>query len=171
MLPDGRVVWAVPAFLHHYVFTRLTPEGQKKGLSRGSEGSGGEGFAQEEKGGKGSDGWTPSSPSARKARFVGLLFVHPRLTEILSVRAALLSEVVPGPMVVPPSPWKSFWGPGPYLTSRFPLMRTLPSHRAIVDAALKESLSGGGGGAARTRAPPSHPQTTPSTTLGPWWMP
>jgi len=43
-------------------------------------------------------------------------------------------------MVVPPSPWVSFWGPAPYLTSRFPLMRTLPTHRQIVERALRDSI-------------------------------
>jgi hypothetical protein len=44
------------------------------------------------------------APFARvRARFTGLVFAHPRLAELLSVRSALLSAVVPAPMVVPPS--------------------------------------------------------------------
>lgn len=103
-LADGRVVWAVPAFLHHYVFSRTSAAGS----------------------------------SAQRAHFVGLFFVHPRLAELLSVRAALFSEATPAPMVIPPAPWKSFWGPGPYLTAQYPLVRTVMSHRAVIGSALRD---------------------------------
>jgi len=118
-LPDGRVVWAVPAFTHHYVFCN----------------------------GVGGGGGGPP-----RGKFAGFVFAHPRLAELLSVRSALLSEVVPSPMVVPPVPWTSFNGPGPYYVSRFPLMRTVAAHREVVVGALKAGAAaargGGGGGAA-----------------------
>ena len=54
------------------------------------------------------------------------------------MRAALFSEATPAPMVVPPARWKTFWGPGPYLTARFPLARTNAAHRRVLSAALRD---------------------------------
>ena len=125
ILPDGRLVWAVPAFIHHYVFTQTGAEREVRGALGSASASA-------------SASSSVSAEGRRKAKYVGLLFMHPRLTEILSVRAALMSDVVPAPMVVPPAPWKTFWGPGPYLTARFPLMRTMPAHRALVAQALEQ---------------------------------
>ena len=154
VLPDGRTVWAVPAFIHHYVYTDgSVGGGGEEGAGGGGGGGGGGGVGAWAVDAAGSPEGSPGGFSGgprRKTKYVGVLFVHPRLGEILSVRNALLSHAVAAPMVVPPAPWRRFWGPGPYLTTRYPIMRTLAAHRALMAKALKvvEGEEGGGSGRA-----------------------
>lgn len=125
-LADGRVVTAVPAFLHDYVWSagRLTAHGRAStkhlltGRAKVDEGD----FESQ---------YTPG------VRFISFLFAHPRLVDILSARQAVMAHQAYRPMVVEPLPWRAFRGPGPYLHARPPFMRTnSKAHTRIVSEAL-----------------------------------
>lgn len=132
VLPNGKSAFAVPAFMHEYVWT------QSKSSSAASGGADGSTSRNSPMSNVYTDPTAPrSAGSPVSLRYVGMIFSHPRLLDLLSSRAALLSHVAHFPMVVPPLQWKAFAGSGPYLAARVPLMRTSRAHRDIVAQAVR----------------------------------